>query len=336
MMPLTPSVKVAKVWLREQGEHGRLLAGRLGRLSRRRNGAAHPDGALQRDIRALDIAVVSGELSSTPSSGGASHAGLGLAGLDDFPALVDEECEKDSDLPEQAKDSVVLVREVTDTTPLVEQSTKTIHEEVRPELAEKDITTGKDPSEVPDEPGKQQQLQFRDQACDHEALQQTARGLQFECEPTPGVAVARCSGTTSFSGSICAPRRSGPRRRASASQVECAMRAAGEQVPRLVCSLASDLQLGRRMLSRLISDLVAAHVPAALRRDFSAQALTAAQTPSDVQFFLRQWVSSFLLHLHSPGEESSELEDTLSDIEGSDDGNVLPLEPHGTDRYRFP
>ena len=223
MMPLTPSVKVAKVWLREQGEHGRLLAGRLGRLSRRRNGAAHPDGALQRDIRALDIAVVSGELSSTPSSGGASHAGLGLAGLDDFPALVDEECEKDSDLPEQAKDSVVLVREVTDTTPLVEQSTKTIHEEVRPELAEKDITTGKDPSEVPDEPGKQQHLQFRDQACEHEALQKTA---------SPGVAVARCSGTTSFSGSICAPRRSGPRRRASASQVECAMRAAGEQVPR--------------------------------------------------------------------------------------------------------
>ena len=208
------------------------------------------------------------------------------------------------------------------------------------------------------------------------------------------------------------------------------MRAAGEQIPRLVCFLALDLQLGRQMLDHLLSDLVEAHVPSALRRDFSAQALTAAQSPSDVLFFMRVSTgicvnddvageygvevlsdampsegvdrdaafqsgdvgvgpcvtmhqaascpsghtlelaaplqsellpcdicgascalalhclecnfarcgecARFLLHQRSPGEESSALEDALSDSEGSDDGNDLLLEPLDTDRYRFP
>jgi len=107
-MPLTPCVSVAKAWLREQGEHGRILAGRLGRLSRRRNGAAHPDGALQRDIRALGTAGDLGELSSSPSTAAVSPAGLDSADSDaearvqdsDFPELVVEVKAQDSELPE--------------------------------------------------------------------------------------------------------------------------------------------------------------------------------------------------------------------------------------------
>jgi len=109
----------------------------------------------------------------------------------------------------------------------------------------------------------------------------------------PAVAAARCTGTSSCFGLLSrVPRRAGPRRRASQRQVEVAMQAAGEHIPRLVRCLAFDEQLGLRMLRGLISNLVAARVPAALRRDFSSQALVAARTPGDVLFFMRMSAGS--------------------------------------------
>jgi len=57
-MQLTPTVTAAKAWLRQSGESGHMLASRLSRVSKRRNGTAHPDAALARDIGALKFDVV--------------------------------------------------------------------------------------------------------------------------------------------------------------------------------------------------------------------------------------------------------------------------------------
>ena len=49
----TTTVSEAKAWLRHHGDVGKSLASRLGRLSKRRNAAAHPDGGLRLAVRAL-------------------------------------------------------------------------------------------------------------------------------------------------------------------------------------------------------------------------------------------------------------------------------------------
>ena len=67
-----PSVSEAKAWLRSCGTDGASIASRLGRVSKRRNGAAHPDVSLIRDIR--QFAVINGEVANT-SCGGGSGSG---------------------------------------------------------------------------------------------------------------------------------------------------------------------------------------------------------------------------------------------------------------------
>ena len=47
------SISLAKKLLREKGEAGQVLASRLGRLSKVRNGKAHPDVSLEADIKAF-------------------------------------------------------------------------------------------------------------------------------------------------------------------------------------------------------------------------------------------------------------------------------------------
>ena len=51
----TTTVSEAKVWLRHHGDVGKSLASRLGRLSKRRNAAAHSDGGLLLAVRALAL-----------------------------------------------------------------------------------------------------------------------------------------------------------------------------------------------------------------------------------------------------------------------------------------
>ena len=47
------NVSTAKEFLRSKGDKGRLLASRLGRLSKCRNGSAHPDVSLLSDVQSL-------------------------------------------------------------------------------------------------------------------------------------------------------------------------------------------------------------------------------------------------------------------------------------------
>jgi len=65
------------------------------------------------------------------------------------------------------------------------------------------------------------------------------------------------------------------------------MFAASVQLPQLACSLSCDEPGGRQLLDALLSGLVAARAPPALRFDFRAQAIEAAQTPEAVLFFRR-------------------------------------------------
>jgi len=125
-----------------------------------------------------------------------------------------------------------------------------------------------------------------------------------------GLAEARCTATVSTL-PCCAPRRSGWRRRATALQVQTAMLAAGEQIPRLVCILAHDESEGKKLLGDLISDLVEARVPSALRRDFAAQASGAAQSPADLLFYSRM--------LDDSGEDAEDSASAHEDLP-SDDG----------------
>lgn len=57
----TTTVSEAKAWLRQQGDQGIALAKRLGKLSKHRNAAAHPDGGLLLAVRSL--ALQHGQLS---------------------------------------------------------------------------------------------------------------------------------------------------------------------------------------------------------------------------------------------------------------------------------
>ena len=94
-------------------------------------------------------------------------------------------------------------------------------------------------------------------------------------------------------------------------QVEAAMLAISEQIPRLVCSLVRNESTGKKLLGVLISDLVAARVPPDLRRNFSAYAFEAARTPDAVLFYLR-------LVDGSVGGDA-EAEDESIELQGGDD-----------------
>ena len=65
------------------------------------------------------------------------------------------------------------------------------------------------------------------------------------------------------------------------------MLAAGELIPKLVCSLADDEQAGKQLLDVLVSGLVAARAPPDLRRGFTAQAIEASQQSEAVAFYRR-------------------------------------------------
>ena len=65
-----PSITAAKAWLRTMGKPGEDIASRIGRLSRIRNTASHPDTALIEDIRRLGGAPVhASSLAVSPDSG---------------------------------------------------------------------------------------------------------------------------------------------------------------------------------------------------------------------------------------------------------------------------
>ena len=63
-----PSVQSAKQMMRARGEPGRRLAARLGRLSKARNYAAHPDSRLEADIAALASCKLYGQGGTTSCS----------------------------------------------------------------------------------------------------------------------------------------------------------------------------------------------------------------------------------------------------------------------------
>ena len=67
-LPGRPGIPVAKSWLRQQpgGSH---LASRLSRLSKIRNGQAHPDVALVRDILAVALPEMQAELEGSTEDG---------------------------------------------------------------------------------------------------------------------------------------------------------------------------------------------------------------------------------------------------------------------------
>ena len=94
------------------------------------------------------------------------------------------------------------------------------------------------------------------------------------------------------------------------------MRAAGEHIPRLVCSLARDEQLGLRILSH-------------------AGGLGDLDDAEGERFEMLRSSEQAFLHQRLPGEEaecsSSVHDDFLSVFAGSDDGSDLLFEP----RFRF-
>ena len=75
------NVAKAKAWLRAQGSEGTSLASRLGRLSKARNAASHPDVSLIREIHRLQTPVDATDWkSSTIGSAVGELAGAGTTG----------------------------------------------------------------------------------------------------------------------------------------------------------------------------------------------------------------------------------------------------------------
>ena len=65
------------------------------------------------------------------------------------------------------------------------------------------------------------------------------------------------------------------------------MEEAGAAIPKLVCSLVDDGQLGRQMLDGIISALAAARVSPVVRRSFAAQSFEAALSSEAVASYRR-------------------------------------------------
>jgi len=78
-----PNVSEAKRLLRCRGDAGKVLASRLGRLSRRRNKAAHPDAGLAGAIRALpSVPEGSSEAASEPAAEPPQHLATSECSMD--------------------------------------------------------------------------------------------------------------------------------------------------------------------------------------------------------------------------------------------------------------
>ena len=80
-----PTISVAKSWLRQHGEDGSTLAKRLGRISKRRNGFAHPD----------EVTLKADLLAWTPSGTASSDSECSEV----TGAAVGEEAESQAELP---------------------------------------------------------------------------------------------------------------------------------------------------------------------------------------------------------------------------------------------